>query len=97
VSGAELDVPIVFAKAVTNDAVVAIPLEGLIDFDKERERLKIAMAKLIEEQTRLDGQLANANFVERAPAEKVEALCARRTDSASQIEILRRNLEVLKG
>src|SRR5439155_6942390 len=62
----ELDVPRASAKAVTNDAAIAVPLEGLIDFDKERERLNNQIAKLLEEKGRLDGQLSNLNFVERA-------------------------------
>ena len=40
--GEKLDVPDASAKGVlTNGAEIAIPLEGLIDFEKERERLKI--------------------------------------------------------
>ena len=81
VLGEELDVPRASAKAVTADASIAVPLEGLIDFDKERERLANQIEKLSEEKSRLDGQLSNANFVERAPAEKVGARAALRGDS----------------
>ena len=39
-----------------------------------QERLANQISKLTEEKTRLDGQLSNANFVERAPADKVQEL-----------------------
>ncbi|MBX7054754.1 MAG: valine--tRNA ligase [Pyrinomonadaceae bacterium] len=95
VIAAILDVPKASARAVTNDAAVAVPLIGLIDFDKERARLANAIAKLAEEKSRLDAQLSNANFVERAPAEKVDALRTRQAELTSQIETLNNNLEAL--
>ncbi len=91
----DLDVPQASAKAVTSDARIAIPLEGLIDFDKERERLRNSVSKLSEERSRLDAQLSNANFVERAPAEKVEALRERATELSGQIATLEENLTAL--
>ena len=96
VLGSSLDVPKASAKAVlTGGAEVAVPLEGLIDFDKERERLQNQIAKLETELQRLNGQLANANFVERAPAEKVQELRDRKDDVDAQIDTLKRNLEAL--
>ena len=93
--GSELDVPRASAKAVTNDARIAVPLEGLIDFDVERTRLSNQITKLTEEKSRLDGQLSNANFVDRAPAEKVTELRERSAELANQIGTLRNNLEAL--
>jgi valyl-tRNA synthetase len=91
-----LDVPKASAKAVlASNALLAVPLEGLIDFAKERERLNNAITKLSEEKTRLDGQLSNENFVTRAPAEKVEALRQRSSELEDQIATLRSNLEAL--
>ncbi|HMT09294.1 MAG TPA: hypothetical protein PKA82_14925 [Pyrinomonadaceae bacterium] len=83
------------AKAVTNDARLAVPLEGLIDFDKERERLATQINKLLEEKTRLDAQLSNANFVTRAPADKVNELRERSAELEHQINTLNNNLEAL--
>ncbi|MBX3292837.1 MAG: valine--tRNA ligase [Acidobacteria bacterium] len=91
-----LDVPKASAKAVlTANATLAVPLEGLIDFAKERERLANAIAKLSDEKTRLDGQLSNENFVTRAPAEKVEALRERTAELEIQIKTLNNNLSSL--
>ena len=69
--------------------------EGLIDFEVERTRLSNQIAKLTEEKTRLDGQLSNANFVDRAPIEKVQELRDRQTELSHQIETLNSNLEAL--
>ena len=96
VIGDTLDVPKASAKAVLiGNASIAVPLEGLIDFDKERERLNNQIAKLSEEKTRLDFQLSNANFVNRAPAEKVQELSDRQAELDSQIGTLNNNLEAL--
>ncbi len=91
-----LDVPKASARAVTNDASIAVPLIGLIDFDVERTRLAGQIAKLTDEKTRLDGQLSNTNFVERAPADKVQELRDRQTELNDQIATLNNNLEALK-
>lgn len=91
-----LNVPKASAKAVlTGGAEIAVPLEGLIDFDKERERLQNQINKLDIELQRLYGQLSNANFVKRAPAEKVQELRDRKEEVEQQIETLSNNLEAL--
>ncbi len=96
VLGHSLDVPKASAKAVlTGGAEAAVPLEGLIDFDKERERLQNQIEKLDTELQRLNGQLSNANFVERAPAEKVQELQDRKAEIEQQTATLRANLEAL--
>ena len=92
----KLDVPKASAKAVlTGGAEIALPLEGLIDFDKERERLQNQLAKLDTELQRLNGQLSNQNFVERAPAEKVQELRERQAEIEQQSKSLQINLESL--
>jgi valyl-tRNA synthetase len=91
-----LDVPKASARAVlTGGAEIAVPLEGLIDFEKERERLQNQIAKLDTESQRLNGQLSNANFVERAPVEKVQELRDRQAEIEQQLIALRLNLEAL--
>ena len=91
-----LQVPKASAKAVlTGGAEIAIPLEGLIDFAKERDRLGGQIVKLNTELARLEGQLSNSNFVERAPAEKVGELRSRQAEIGQQIRALRNNLESL--
>jgi valyl-tRNA synthetase len=92
-----LDVPKASARAVlTGNAEIAVPLEGLIDFEKERARLSGQIEKLDIELQRLNGQLSNKNFVEKAPQEKVDELRERQEELVSQMETLNQNLEALK-
>jgi valyl-tRNA synthetase len=91
-----LDVPKASAKAVlTGGSEVAVPLEGLIDFAKERERLANQIGKLEVELERLNGQLSNSNFIERAPVEKVSELRERQSEIKQQTETLGQNLAAL--
>ncbi|MDQ6786064.1 MAG: valine--tRNA ligase [Acidobacteriota bacterium] len=92
-----LSVPRASAKAVlAGGAEIAIPLTGLIDFQKESERLENQITKLQVEGERLEKQLANQSFVERAPAEKVAELRARAAEIETQTNALKQNLEALK-
>ena len=84
------------ARAVlAGGAEVAVPLEGLIDFAQERARLGKEQEKLRQEAAKLEGQLANKNFVERAPAEKVAELRQRLADIAQRMGALTQTLEAL--
>jgi valyl-tRNA synthetase len=90
------EMPKAAARAVlVGGAEVAVPLEGLIDFAQERLRLTREKEKLQKEATRLETQLGNADFVQRAPAEKVEELRARVTDIAQRNAALDQMLEAL--
>jgi valyl-tRNA synthetase len=63
---------------------VAVPLAGLIDFEQERQRLVREKDKLAAEAAKLEAQLANPQFAERAPAEKVDEVRARIADIAQR-------------
>jgi valyl-tRNA synthetase len=91
-----LNVPRASAKAVIAGAEIAVPLEGLIDFEKEISRLENQVSKLETEQQRLNGQLSNANFVERAPVEKVQEIRDRVAEIDAQVITLKQNLETLR-
>jgi valyl-tRNA synthetase len=90
-------VPRASARAVLGAGVeVAVPLEGLIDFAREAERLKREREKLQKEATRLEAQLSNPQFTERAPAEKVAETRERLSDIAGRMKALSEMLEALK-
>ncbi|MDU4378498.1 MAG: valine--tRNA ligase [Anaerococcus vaginalis] len=55
---------------IFNDFKIYIPLKNLIDYDKERKRLKDEIKKLESEIKRAEGKLNNQGFVSKAP-EKV--------------------------
>ena len=58
---------------VVSNAVVYMPLEDLVDREKELERLTKELERLTKEIARCDGMLNNPNFVNKAPAAKVDA------------------------
>ena len=81
----KLEAPRASARAVLiGGAEVAVPLEGLIDFEQERQRLTKEKEKLSAESVKLAAQLANPQFAERAPAEKVEEVRGRIADIAQR-------------
>jgi len=92
-----LDAPRASARAVlTGGAELAVPLEGLIDFEQERRRLQREQEKLQAEAAKLEAQLGNPNFVSRAPAERVSEVRARIADIAQQSSQLQQTVENLQ-
>ncbi|HUQ30763.1 MAG TPA: valine--tRNA ligase, partial [Pyrinomonadaceae bacterium] len=92
-----LDAPRASARAVlSGGAEVAVPLEGLIDFEQERERLAREREKLQKEAAKLEAQLGNPQFAERAPAEKVNETRERLADIAQRTAALQQMAEALK-
>ena len=57
---------------VVPDVTVYVPLEELIDFDQELERLTKEENRLAKEIARSNGMLNNEKFVSKAPAAKVQ-------------------------
>ena len=91
-----LDAPRASARAVLAEgAELAVPLEGLIDFAQERERLQKEQEKLASEAVKLEEQLANPQFAERAPAEKVAEVRTRLADIAQRTAQLNQTIENL--
>ncbi len=58
---------------VVADATVYVPLEELVDFAQEAERLTKEAQKLEKEIARAEGMLNNEKFVSKAPEAKVQA------------------------
>jgi valyl-tRNA synthetase len=92
-----LEAPRASARAVLiGGAEVAVPLEGLIDFAQERQRLSKEKEKLAAEASKLEAHLANPQFAERAPAEYVNELRARIADIAQRTTQLDQTIENLE-
>ncbi len=68
----EGDVPKNSVSAVSDKAQLFMPLEDLVDFNKEMERLRKESENLKKEIARASGKLANENFVKKAPPAVVE-------------------------
>lgn len=67
---------------VTMGGTVYLPLEGLVDVDRERERVRKAHADAAKERERIVARLHDKNFVERAP----EDVVARTRDTLEELE-----------
>ena len=65
-------VPASSAQIALDEATVALPLEGMIDFVAERARLNKELEKIAKDMAVIDGRLNNANFVAKAPPEALE-------------------------
>ncbi len=76
--------------ALTPLGRLCLPLEGLVDFEAERERLGKEIAKVEAELAIVRRKLANENFVANAPATVVAKHRQRETDFAEQLAKLRR-------
>ncbi|MEO6526799.1 MAG: valine--tRNA ligase [Gemmatimonadaceae bacterium] len=74
-----------------------VPLEGLIDVEKECTRLRADLAGLEKQLTALEGRLENAGFVARAPSHVVDAERAKREEWHARRELLRARIEGLCG
>lgn len=56
---------------VTTGGSISLRLEGLVDLDRERERIQKAISDARQEEQRVRAKLDNPQFVSRAPAEVV--------------------------
>ena len=72
-------------------------LEGVIDIDRERERLATAIERAQGQLRAAKGKLSNTAFVERAPAEVVDKERAKAARFAEEVDALERQLRDLGG
>jgi len=92
-----LEAPKASARAVlAGGGELAVPLEGLIDFEQERRRLQREQEKLQAEAAKLEAQLSNPNFVSRAPVERVNEVRERIAAIAQQSSQLQQTVENLQ-
>ena len=59
-------------QAVVDTITLILPVADIIDLDAEKERLKKQLGKLEDDIKKVNAQLENKNFVERAPEEVIE-------------------------
>ena len=82
---------------LSGGAELIIPLAGLIDVDKECARLTTELANLEKQLTALEARLGNPGFVDRAPANVVEAERAKQIEWSTRRDLLRARTEALCG
>ncbi|QQR79597.1 MAG: valine--tRNA ligase [Deltaproteobacteria bacterium] len=75
---------------------IYIPLEGLVDFEKEVARLEKEIQRLKEDTERREKRLADQNFVARADADVVEEERSRVKDNLTKIVRLENTLQNIR-
>jgi valyl-tRNA synthetase len=76
---------------------VFLPLEGVVDLDRERDRLRGEIEKLAGLLSSTDRKLANEQFVVKAPADVVEREREKASSQRDQLEKLRAKLDLYEG
>lgn len=85
------------AVAVVIDGVeLFMPLDELLDFEKERERLNKEKEKAISEIKRVEGKLNNPGFMNKAPEKLVEEERAKKDKFEEILKTIEERLEKLK-
>lgn len=79
------------ASAVVRDSTIYLPLEGMLDVEKECERLTKEREKVIADIKGREGKLSNENFVMKAP----EAVVQRERDSLAESQAELQKIESL--
>jgi len=84
------------ASAVIKGFEIFMPLEDLIDFKKEAERLEKEIKKLQGEVERIDKKLSNKGFTDKAPAEVIEKEKEKRETYLIDLNLVRKRLDSYK-
>jgi valyl-tRNA synthetase len=80
---------------VIDDAIIYLPLAGMVDLNAERERLTKEIEQTEEEIARTGQLLAYDNFTSRAPPEVVDRQRERLTSSQERLALLQARLAEL--
>jgi valyl-tRNA synthetase len=84
------------ATAVVGGATLFIPLEGIIDFGKEAQRLEKEINKLVNELTTVAKKLENDSFLSKAPEDVVQQVKAKHALLQEKQQKLQSNLNKIK-
>ena len=83
--------------AVVGNTEIFLPLKGLIDIEKEIQRLSKELESLKKETARLEGKLENPTFIAKAPAEVVLQERAKLTDYQDKYRKISERTDYLRG
>jgi len=79
--------------AVATGFEIFIPLEGLIDIEKEKARISKEIKNILAEQEKYNKKLSNPKFVEKAPEAEVARIKQKLADTQSKIATLQETLK----
>lgn len=98
--GADVEAPKASGAAVVQGNEIAVPLEGVVDFESELARLDKNLAKLEKTMKGVSGKLSNPGFVNNAPeavVEKEKAKLAEMEEEKNKLTQLKERLESVMG
>ena len=93
----ENDIPEDAVGVVINGAKIFIPLDELVDFEKEKERLTKEKAKLEGEIKRVNGKLSNQGFLAKAPESLVNEEKAKKEKFEEMMKSVLERLENIEA
>jgi valyl-tRNA synthetase len=85
------------AAVLPSGAEAFLPLEGLVDLDRERERVENEISRIEGLRAGTEKKLANENFVNRAPEEVVQKERDKLASADEQLATLRERLASFAG
>ncbi|NLW44454.1 MAG: valine--tRNA ligase [Syntrophomonadaceae bacterium] len=97
VTGPQETRPVQALSAYLVDIEILVPVEGVIDVEKEIARLEKELHKTEQDIKRLESKLNNQGFISKAPAEVVEKEKARQKENLEKREGIIKRLQTLKG
>jgi valyl-tRNA synthetase len=83
------------ARDIVAGIELAIPLEGVIDLEKERARIGKEIARKEEEAAGMAARLSNPAFADRAPQDVVEQTRTRHNELMGEVGKLKETLQAL--
>ena len=95
--GADAEISKDMVQSVFREAVILLPLKGVVDFAAEKERLQKELEGLNKNLEGYAKKLGNANFVERAPAAVVEEEKRRQAEALESKAKIEAALERIAG
>lgn len=90
------DKPADSVSAILSSLEVYLPLKGLLEVDKELQRLNKELDNMKKEVSRLEGKLGNQGFLAKAPAEVVAAEQAKLKDYRDKYAVIAERIEYFK-
>lgn len=90
-----LEAPRQVVSLIVDDAVIYLPLRGMLDIEAERKRLQRELEELLAELERTRSLLGNEQFRTRAPAAVVERQQVKLNETEERVRLIRARLEEL--
>jgi len=94
--GMDLSKPKHSATSVTAEAEIYVPLEDLVDVNRERQRIDGEVSVLTKELAKIKKKLGNQDFLKKAPKEIVEKTGEKKREFEEKLTRLTKNLAMLE-